>query len=136
MPGRPPKKWMRDCVAGAKRSGSAVDPGAVCGAQWHHKMSKKQKAAAMRRSERRKRNPAGKGFFSSPLVWIVGGGGLAFLAYRMWGSGASGAPAVPGAPGGAPLPPGSTSVSFPPISVNGMNYVYDATKGTYVLSFA
>ena len=54
-PRRPPKKWMRDCVRGAKRSG-ARDPGAVCGAQWYHKTSAKKKRAALRR-ERKRANP-------------------------------------------------------------------------------
>jgi len=53
-PRRPPKKWMRDCIRGAKRSG-ARDPGAVCGAQWYRKTSAKAKRAAVRRE--RKKNP-------------------------------------------------------------------------------
>lgn len=53
MPRRPPKKWMRDCVAGVEaRSPSAADPGAVCGSLWHHKMSPKSKRAALSRERR------------------------------------------------------------------------------------
>jgi hypothetical protein len=47
---RPPKKWMRRCVRGVKKSGSAAAPGAVCGSLWYHKMTKAQKRAAKRRS--------------------------------------------------------------------------------------
>ncbi len=53
-PRRPPKQWMRDCVAGA--SGSATDPGAVCGALWYRKMSPAAKRAALAR-EGRAENP-------------------------------------------------------------------------------
>lgn len=52
-PGRPPKGWMSDCMAGV---GPSYDAGAVCGAQWYHKMSPAQKRAAVRRHEARK-NP-------------------------------------------------------------------------------
>ncbi len=55
-PRRPPKKWMRDCIKGVKRSKKKVrDPGAVCGAQWYRKTSPKAKRAALRRE--RKKNP-------------------------------------------------------------------------------
>lgn len=58
-PGRPPKKWFSDCVAGvragARRTGRRVqDPSAVCGAQWQ-RLSAAQKRAAVRRHERRRR---------------------------------------------------------------------------------
>lgn len=49
-PRRPPKQWMRDCVAGA--SDSAADPGAVCGALWYRKMSPAAKRAALAREGR------------------------------------------------------------------------------------
>lgn len=48
-PGRPPKNWMKRCVAGVKAGGSAADPGAVCGAQWYKKMSESQKRAALKK---------------------------------------------------------------------------------------
>lgn len=54
-PRRPPKQWMRDCVAGA--SESATDPGAVCGALWYRKMSPAAKRAALAR-EGRGENPS------------------------------------------------------------------------------
>lgn len=54
-PRRPPKQWMRDCVAGA--SESAADPGAVCGALWYRKMSPAAKRAALAR-EGRGENPS------------------------------------------------------------------------------
>jgi hypothetical protein len=47
MPGRPPKKWMRRCVAGVSAH-IADDPGAVCGSLWYKKMSPAQKRKAMR----------------------------------------------------------------------------------------
>ena len=57
MPARPPKAWMRRCVEGVEESGSAVDPGAVCGAQWHHKLSAAQKRAALQQEQKRGHNP-------------------------------------------------------------------------------
>lgn len=79
MPRRPPKKWMRDCVRGARKS--ADDPGAACGALWYHKMSPAQRAKALRK-ERRK-NPTSKGLLQNPLVWILGGGALAWGGYML-----------------------------------------------------
>lgn len=52
-PRRPPKKWMRDCIRGVKESGTAKNPGAVCGALWYHKMSPSQRHEALRRRESR-----------------------------------------------------------------------------------
>ena len=53
-PRRPPKKWMRDCIRGVKRSKKKVrDPAAVCGAEWYHKASSKAKRAALRREHKR-----------------------------------------------------------------------------------
>lgn len=49
-PRRPPKQWMRDCVAGASKS--AADPSAVCGALWYRKMSPAAKRAALARESR------------------------------------------------------------------------------------
>lgn len=64
-PRRPPKKWMRDCIRGAKRSG-ARDPGAVCGAQWYHKTSAKKKRAALRRERKKNPCPCTTG---APMPW-------------------------------------------------------------------
>lgn len=52
---RPPKRWMRRCVSGVRRSGSAADPGAVCGDMWFHKLTSRQKASAKRMSYGRAR---------------------------------------------------------------------------------
>jgi len=54
-PRRPPKQWMRDCVAGASKS--ARNPGAVCGALWYHKMSPAQRRAALRKEGKALANP-------------------------------------------------------------------------------
>ena len=54
MPRRPPKKWMRDCVAGVTKNSPAYDPRAVCGSLWYHKLSPAQKAAAVRRERTRR----------------------------------------------------------------------------------
>ena len=37
MPNRPPKAWMRDCVAAVRQHGGAKDAGAVCAAVWQRK---------------------------------------------------------------------------------------------------
>lgn len=50
MPNRPPRQWMRDCIAGVASHGGAVDPGAVCGAQWQ-RMDHGARARALRRHE-------------------------------------------------------------------------------------
>ena len=66
-PGRPPKRWMRRCVRSVEESGSAADPGSVCGALWHHKMSPAKKRDILRHE--RRSNPSGgyePGFFSNP----------------------------------------------------------------------
>jgi hypothetical protein len=48
-PGRPPKRWMDRCMSGV---GPGYDAGAVCGSQWHHKMSPAARGRAMRKYER------------------------------------------------------------------------------------
>lgn len=68
-PGRPPKRWMKKCVRSVEESGSAADPGAVCGSLWHHKMSPAKKRAAL--AKERRGNPCcgegyQPGFFSNP----------------------------------------------------------------------
>lgn len=50
-PRRPPRQWMRDCVRGVKESGSAANPGAVCGSLWYHKMSAAQRREALAREK-------------------------------------------------------------------------------------
>jgi hypothetical protein len=50
MPGRPPKKWMRNAVAAISFSGSADDPGAVAAAQWQ-RMSRGQRRAIIESEE-------------------------------------------------------------------------------------
>ncbi len=51
MPKRPTKKWMDACLAGVSKSGSAYDPGAVCGATWYRKPLA-ERAAIARADER------------------------------------------------------------------------------------
>jgi len=74
-PRRPPKKWMRHCVAGASRS--SRDPGAVCGALWYHKMSASQRRAALAREGKLEENAPG-----NLLVPLLIGG--AVLAGVLW----------------------------------------------------
>ena len=45
---KPPKKWMKKCIAGVKSKGSATNPQAVCGSLWYNKMSPKAKKKAKR----------------------------------------------------------------------------------------
>lgn len=49
MPHRPPGRWIKRCIKHVEDSGSAVDPGAVCGALWYKKMSPESKRAAERK---------------------------------------------------------------------------------------
>jgi len=51
MPRRPPKEWMRECVGSVRASGTARDPGAVCGAIWYHKLTPAERAARLRGRE-------------------------------------------------------------------------------------
>jgi hypothetical protein len=37
MPGRPPRRWFDDCLAGVEAKGSAYDGRRVCGAVWARK---------------------------------------------------------------------------------------------------
>lgn len=89
-PRRPPKQWMRHCVAGA--SASSRDPGAVCGALWYHKMSAKQRRAALRREGKLEENAAG-----SILVPVLIGGAVvgALLLWARSGSASASAPLPP-----------------------------------------
>ena len=50
MPGRPPKKWFGACESAVAESGGAVDPGAVCGAEWQKK-SESERRELTRASE-------------------------------------------------------------------------------------
>lgn len=52
---RPPKKWIKSCIRGVRKSGYADDPGAVCGDVWYHKMTEYAKRKAVRESEKRKK---------------------------------------------------------------------------------
>jgi hypothetical protein len=75
-PRRPPKMWMRHCVAGASRS--ARNPGAACGALWYHKMSPSAKRAALARERKElAENPNSGLWLLGGLV--VGGAALYFL---------------------------------------------------------
>lgn len=51
---------MRDCTKGVAKKSRAKDPGAVCGALWHHKMSPAAKREALAREKRRTRKKTGK----------------------------------------------------------------------------
>ena len=44
MPHRPPKDWFRRCESAVAESGSAIDPGAVCGAEWQKKSGQGKRA--------------------------------------------------------------------------------------------
>lgn len=61
-PRRPPKKWFRDCVRGAKHRARSTgrrarDPAAVCGALWYRKMTEAERRAAVRREHKMLENP-------------------------------------------------------------------------------
>lgn len=55
--GRPPRKWMKRCVAGVEKSGGANPklggPGAICGSVWYHKLTPKKRAEIRREYEAR-----------------------------------------------------------------------------------
>ena len=55
MPKRPPRGWMRDCVEGVEKRGSATNPGAVCGSLWYNKMSEEERQEATKRHEKPRR---------------------------------------------------------------------------------
>lgn len=117
-PRRPPKQWMRDCVAGASKS--ARDPGAVCGALWYRKMSPAQRRAALRREGKAEAalalaNPAA----GATVAWVVGaiavGGGLLWLLTRPKPAAAETAATAPAAPAASPA--SSTTVPTTPAVV-------------------
>jgi len=56
MPRRPPKQWIRACIAGVKKSGSAYDPARVCGAVWSRKSPKEKARAAQQEKRTMKRH--------------------------------------------------------------------------------
>jgi hypothetical protein len=58
VPRTPPREWWDHCTRGVEKSGSAFNPGDVCGALWFHKMTPAQRAAATRAHEG---NPGGHG---------------------------------------------------------------------------
>jgi hypothetical protein len=81
-PRRPPRLWMRDCVRGVRDSGSARDPGAVCGALWYRKMDAGQRRAALAR-EGVMDNPLSSGATAAIAVAAaLAVGGLVWLATR------------------------------------------------------
>lgn len=56
--GRPPKKWMNDCVKGVRRSGKKTgrpvrDAASICGALWYRKMSATGRQTALAREGKR-----------------------------------------------------------------------------------
>lgn len=55
--GRPPRKWMRRCIAGVEASGGSNPklggPGAICGSLWYRKLSPKKRAEIRREYEAR-----------------------------------------------------------------------------------
>lgn len=55
-PARPPKKFMDKCTREVKKKG-VLDPSAVCGDLWHHKMSKELKRKWIAYSEGRGKRP-------------------------------------------------------------------------------
>jgi len=114
-PRRPPKKWMRDCVAGA--SSSSRDPGAVCGALWYHKMSESQRRAALSRERKLQENQSGNLIIPMLIGAAILGGVLWWASSKKQEEKATG----PLPPPPAPLPPGTTSPS--PIACD-----VDATK--------
>lgn len=85
-PRRPPKQWMRNCIAGVKDSGSAANPGAVCGSLWYQKMSSAQRRAALAK-EGLRGNPEieiSQEPLSSADKAVLWTGGLALLAAVAW----------------------------------------------------
>lgn len=46
---------MKSCIRGVEESGTAYDPGSVCGDLWYNKMTVAQKKEAIRESEKRKK---------------------------------------------------------------------------------
>lgn len=44
MPGRPPKRWMRECMAAVRQHGGAKDAGAVCASVWNRKSAGEKRA--------------------------------------------------------------------------------------------
>jgi len=55
--GRPPRKWMKRCIAGVEKSGGSNPklggPGAICGSVWYHKLTPKKRAEVRREYEAR-----------------------------------------------------------------------------------
>ena len=128
-PRRPPKQWMRDCVAGASKS--ARNPGAVCGALWYHKMSPAQRRAALRREGKDAAalaNPS----TGATIAWVAGTVavlGIGYLLLRPKPAAASTAqqpalppvpntPQQPQAPQQPPVPPNTFPPLGPPAGCN------------------
>jgi hypothetical protein len=83
-PRRPPRLWMRDCVRGVRDSGSARDPGAVCGALWYRKMDAGQRRAALAREGKMEENPVDNPLSDGTVVVVVAGAALAVVAGLVW----------------------------------------------------
>lgn len=76
-------------------------------------------AAALRKAGvARRRNPVK--LSKNPLVWILGGGAVAFLAYHFWPSGGVGSSTASNPP--SPPSPSPTSPSTSSLSPNQLNY--------------
>lgn len=56
MPGRPTKKWWKDCTRGVSRSGGAVDPKKVCGSVWSKKPIAEKRRITKRDERPRKKS--------------------------------------------------------------------------------
>lgn len=118
-PRRPPKKWMRDCVAGASKS--ARDPGAVCGALWYHKMSPAQRRAALQKEGKDDAAALANPSTGATIAWVAGTVavlGIGYLLLRPKPAAASTAqqPALPPVPNTTPQQP--QAPQQPPIPPN------------------
>jgi hypothetical protein len=65
VPGRPPKNWMRECVAAVGQHGGAKDAGAVCASVWQGKSASERRAIVeleegTRMSAKKKKKPKKK----------------------------------------------------------------------------
>lgn len=53
MPKKPPKRWWYSCVEGVKKGEYADDPEAVCGNEWYHNKTNKERKKIVKREELR-----------------------------------------------------------------------------------
>jgi hypothetical protein len=75
---------MRHCVEGVRSSGSAANPGSVCGALWYHKMSPAQKRAALRKEGVRGNPDISQVPLSGGEKAVLWGGGVGLLFAIAW----------------------------------------------------